>query len=121
MRPFSLRGAACALLLASGLFLAAAPADAHGRWNCGPRFAIGLDLFPPPPVYYAPAYAPAPVYYAPAPVYSPSYPPPVAVAAAPTIVQTGPTCTDGKWRQEDGSIVDGVACLLPNGTWKLAD
>lgn len=48
-----------------------------------------------------------PVYY---------YPPPRPVVVQPAYT---PTCTSGDWRQADGNIVHGVACLQPNGTWKL--
>ena len=49
-----------------------------------------------------------PVYY---------YPPPRTVVVQQPAV--APTCTSGDWRQFDGSIVQGVACLQPNGTWQL--
>lgn len=52
--------------------------------------------------------APPPVYY---------YPPPrTVVVPQPTY---SPSCTTGDWRQVDGSIIHGVACLQPNGTWTL--
>lgn len=78
---------------------------------------VGIPLYAGPPAYYygpsyyAPyAYAPAPVYYAPPPVY---YAPPSAMAA--------PNCSQGRWRQTDGSIVSGIACLQPDGNWHLAN
>ena len=81
---------------------------------------VGIPLYAGPPAYYGPyygpsyyppyAYAPAPVYYAPPPVY---YAPPSAMAA--------PNCSQGRWRQADGSIVSGIACLQPDGNWRLAN
>ena len=83
---------------------------------------VGIPLYAGPPayyygpVYYGPAYyppyayAPAPVYYAPPPVY---YAPPTAAAT--------PNCSQGRWRQADGSIVSGIACLQPDGNWRLAN
>ncbi|HLI12939.1 MAG TPA: hypothetical protein VKY65_15205 [Alphaproteobacteria bacterium] len=109
----SAQGVFGAVGLVFALSLVATPAHAywHHCWHCGPRVFIGLGaVYPPPPVYYYPP--PPPYYYAP--------PPPVVVAPPPpVIVQGGPSCTSGKWRQEDGSIVNGVACLQPDGTWKL--
>ena len=109
------RGAALALALVVGSLALAAPAQAYWRgggccWG-GPHFGIGIDLFPPPPVYY---YPPPPVYYPPPPVV---YAPP----PAPVVVQSAPTCTSGQWRQQDGSIVNGVACRQPDGTWRLSN
>jgi hypothetical protein len=103
------RVATAALALAVGAIALASPAQAYWRGGCcGPRFGIGIGIFP-PPVYYAP---PPPYYYG---------PPPVVYAAPPPVVvqQTAPTCTNGQWRQADGSVVNGVACLQPNGTWQL--
>jgi hypothetical protein len=102
------RIALAALALTVGAIALASPAQAYWRGGCcGPRFGFGIDLFP-PPVYYAPP----PVYYAPPPV--------VYAAPAPVVVQqSAPTCTSGQWRQADGSVVNGVACLQPNGTWQL--
>jgi hypothetical protein len=73
-----------ALLVGLVLGVAAAPADAGGRWDrghrghyhggyYGPQVYLSLPpayYVPPPPVYYAPP-PPPPVYYAPPP------PPPV--------------------------------------------
>ncbi|WP_342235886.1 hypothetical protein [Inquilinus sp. OTU3971] len=50
----------------------------HGGWHSGVSIGIGLPLYAPPPVYYAP---PPPVYYGPPPVYY--APPPRVVYAAP--------------------------------------
>ncbi len=103
-------GALGALALALGVSLLPSPAAADWHHG-GSHVVIGLGFYAPPPVYYAPA----PAYYYPAP-------PPVVVEPAPVIVQQyQPTCQNGDWRQEDGSIVSGIACLQPDGTWKLAE
>lgn len=69
-----------------GLFMASAPAEAHGGWRgrhyydgyYAPRFYGGYGgYYAPPPVYYRP---PPPVYYRPPPVY---YAPPRAYYAPP--------------------------------------
>ena len=108
-----LRAAALALTLGAGAVALASPAQAYWHRGCcwgGPHVVIGIDPFPPPPVYY---YPPPAAYYP---------PPPVVVAPpAPTVVQASPTCTSGQWRQQDGSIVNGVACRQPNGTWQLTN
>ena len=113
------QGAAGALALAVGVSLLASPAYAdHHCWRCRSDVVIGLGFYAPPPVYYAPP----PVYYAPAPAYYYPAPPPMVVEPAPMIVQQyRPTCENGDWRQDDGSIVSGIACLQPNGTWRLAN
>jgi hypothetical protein len=109
-----LRGATLALALGAGVLALASPAQAYWRGGgcCwGPHMVIGIDPFPPPPpVYY---YPPPAVYYA--------SPPVVVAPPAPTVVQAAPTCTSGQWRQQDGSVVNGVACRQPNGTWQLAN
>jgi hypothetical protein len=103
-------GALAALALGFGVSLLALPAEA-GWHHGGTNVVIGLGFYAPPPVYYAPA----PAYYYPAP-------PPVVVQPAPVIVQQyQPACQNGDWRQDDGSIVSGTACLQPDGTWRLAD
>lgn len=97
-------------LMAGALAIAAisgtaAPASAHSSFH----FHLFVPLYAGPPAYYyPPAYYPAPVYY---------YPPPVYYAPAPA---AAPSCSTGRWRQFDGSIVYGTACLQPNGAWKLA-
>lgn len=115
MRIFALRTALRRVAqgcraLAIGVSLLASPAAADWHHG-GAHVVIGLGLYAPPPVYYAPA----PAYYYPAP-------PPVVVDPAPVIVQQyQPHCENGDWRQEDGSIVSGIACIQPDGTWELAD
>jgi len=91
--------AGSATLFATALGTASAQARAFVS------FGIGVPLAVAPPVVYAPA----PLYYA----------PPVVVAGPPPVVQTAPSCSQGQWRQQDGSIVAGVACLQPNGSWTL--
>jgi hypothetical protein len=77
------------------------------------RTFVGLHFFVPlgPPAYYAPY----PQYYAPA-----YYPPPVYYAPPAVVPQAAP-CQRGLWRQDDGSVVRGVACLGPDGNWRLAN
>jgi hypothetical protein len=84
---------------------------ASARTSTFLSFSVGLPLYAGPPAY-GPYYAP-PYYYAPAPVYY--APPPVVVTPAPV----APACRSGLWRQTDGSVVNGVACFQPNGTWRL--
>jgi hypothetical protein len=74
------------------------------------------------PLYAGPAYYPA--YYGPYPYYQPAYasvyyaPPPVVVVPVTPVVAS---CRNGLWRQQDGSVVNGLACLQPNGVWQLAN
>jgi len=107
----AVKGTLCVALIGAGISLFAAPAKAWRCWGCGPHVVVGLGFYapPPPPVYYAPP----PVYYAP--------PPPVYYTPPPAVVQAVPSgsCTSGQWRQQDGSIVNGVACQQPDGTWRL--
>ena len=70
-------------------------------WGWGPSWAGYYPYYP----YYSPYYYPPPASY---------YPPPAGVT------QSQPNCQSGQWRQEDGSIVSGTACLQPDGTWKMA-
>lgn len=58
-----------------------------GGWCChsGVSIGIGVPLYAPPPVYYAP---PPPVYYAPPPAYY--GPPPVVYEAPPRTVYAAP-------------------------------
>ena len=115
-----------AAIAAGAAFLAASPVLAdgwHHHGGGGTNVFLGFGFYSPPPVYY---YPPPPVYYYPPPVvYAPPpavYAPPPAAPAPPTsAVQTQPTCNSGQWRQQDGSIVNGVACLQPNGTWQLSN
>ena len=100
------------LAVAAVAGLTASPAAAHTRTFIGIHVGIPLHAGP-PAYYYGPYYGP--YYYAPAPVY---YLPPPVYYYAPTVAV--PNCSSGRWRQADGSIVSGVACLQPNGTWKLA-
>ncbi len=67
-------------------------------WGWGPSWA---GYYP----YYYPYYYPPPATY---------YPPPAGVT------QSQSNCQSGQWRQQDGSIVSGTACLQPDGTWKMA-
>jgi hypothetical protein len=93
--------------------LGAAPALA--RTHTFFSLSVGIPLYAGPPAYYYGPYY-APTYYAPAPVYYP--PSPVVVVPAPV---ANASCRSGLWRQSDGSVVNGVACLQANGTWRLAN
>lgn len=76
----------------------------HGDDDGG--FFFGLNLLWPSQPYYAysyPAYGYGPYYYSPPPV----------VAEPPR------PCRRGLWRLHSGRIVQGIACLQPNGTWQL--
>jgi len=112
-------------LAAGAAFLAASPvlADEWHHHGGGTHVFLGFGFYSPPPVYY---YPPPPVYYYPPPVvYAPPpavyAPPPATYAPTTNVVQAQPTCTSGQWRQQDGSIVNGVACQQPNGTWQLSN
>jgi len=106
------RRCATALAIATALsVISGAPATA--RTHTFLSFSVGIPLYAGPPAYYYGPYY-APVYYAPAPVYYP--PPPVVVISAPI---AAPSCRSGLWRQTDGSVVNGIACLQANGTWRL--
>ncbi len=103
-----------ALMLAAVIGLGVSPAAA--RYFIGVGVGVpwwGPYYGPPPPYYYYPPpyYAPPPVVVAPPVTYAP--------APAPAAAQAAPTCNQGQWRQQDGSVVNGVACLQPDGTWKL--
>ena len=101
---------ACLLALTLGI----GSANARGSVSIG----IDVPLVVPAPVLVAPPVVVAPpAVYAPAPEY---YGPPAVVEPAPPVAQGAASCTQGQWRQQDGSIVPGVACLQPNGTWTLA-
>lgn len=103
-------GSACLLAIALGSSIA----NARGSVS----FGIDIPLVVPVPAVVAPPVVVAPPgVHAPAPGY---YAPPQVVEPAPPVAQGAPTCTQGQWRQQDGSIVTGVACLQPNGTWTLA-
>lgn len=81
------------------------------------------------PYYYPYYYAPPPVVYMPPPVYV--QPPPVAYAYAPVMTgapgslvasQTSPTFADSEGhtcRQYQSGSVSGIACLQPDGTWRV--
>jgi hypothetical protein len=30
------------------------------------------------------------------------------------------SCSSGQWRREDGSIVNGVACIQPDASWQMS-
>ena len=77
---------------------------------------VGIPLYAGPPAYYYGPYY-APYAYAPAPIYYNS--PPPEYYAPPAVAV--PNCSNGRWRQTDGSIVSGIACLQPDGTWRLAN
>jgi hypothetical protein len=77
-------------------------------WSWGPSWA---GYYPYYPYYYPSYYYPSYYYYPPPASY---YPPPAGVT------QSQPNCQSGQWRQEDGSIISGTACLQPDGTWKMA-
>ena len=57
-----------------------------GGWHSGVSIGIGLPLYAPPPVYYAP---PPPVYYGPPPVVY-AAPPPGYYAPPPRVVYAAP-------------------------------
>jgi hypothetical protein len=99
--------------VAAASVLGAAPALA--RTHTFFSFNVGIPLYAGPPAYYYGPYY-APTYYAPAPVYYP--PPPVVVVPFPAAAAS---CRSGLWRQSDGSVVNGVACLQTNGTWRLSN
>jgi hypothetical protein len=106
-----------ALAFAAVIALGSAPSMARVWVGVGIGPYWGPGYYAPPPPYY---YYPPPAYYPPPPTYY--APPPVAAApppAAPAAVQTAPACNQGQWRQADGSVVSGVACQQPDGTWKL--
>jgi hypothetical protein len=110
-----------ALLLAAAMGLSASPAMA--RTVIGIGVGVGVPGWGP---YYGPYYGPGPYYYPPPAYYPPPgyyAPPPVVVApapvAAPAAQLSTPTCNQGQWRQQDGSVVNGVACQQADGTWKL--
>lgn len=105
----------CTTALVAGAVTMAVAAQSPATARTFVSLHVGVPLYAGPPAYYygpyyAPyAYAPAPVYYPPPPVY---YAPPVMAA---------PNCSTGRWRQTDGSIVSGIACLQPDGTWRLTN
>jgi hypothetical protein len=55
-------------------------------------------------------------------IFQPYYdaPPPVVVTPPPIVLQYQSVCQSGLWRYADGAVVSGVACLQPDGTWKMA-
>ncbi|HYB09180.1 MAG TPA: hypothetical protein VEJ16_05890 [Alphaproteobacteria bacterium] len=127
---------ASALAFAAGRTAPAALADDFHHFHDGGHVVLDFGFFgppapvyvaPPPPAYYYPppvVYAPPPTVYAPPPaVYAPPPAPPAAVQAPPpgAAVQAQPSCSSGQWRQSDGSIVNGTACLQPDGTWRLTN
>jgi hypothetical protein len=70
-----------------------------------------------PGVYYG-----GPYYYDPS--YDPNYygyytPPPVAAAPPPAANATVSNCQNGSWRQANGTMVTGTACLQSDGTWRM--
>jgi hypothetical protein len=122
---------ASALALGAVHFVPPAFADEFHRFHDhdGGRVFLDFGFFgPPAPVYYPP---PPPAYYYPPPVVYAPPPPPVVYAPAPAApvqalppaasVQAQPSCSSGQWRQGDGSIVNGTACLQPDGTWRLTN
>ena len=70
-------------------------------------FSLSLGF----PIYSGPAYYPYPY----------SYPYPAYYAPPAVVVPQGAPCQQGQWRQSDGSVVSGVACLGPDGNWRLAN
>ena len=49
------------------------------------------------------------------------YPPATADDPPPAgVPQSQTNCQSGQWREQDGSIVSGTACLQPDGSWRLA-
>lgn len=53
------------------------------------------------------------------------YPPPAVLVPRtvyvkrPVVTAYAPSCTSGLWRQNDGSMVEGVACRQADGSWRL--
>jgi hypothetical protein len=72
-------------------------------------FSLSLGF----PFYSGPAYYPYPYPYA----YPAYYVPPPVVPLPPQSA----SCQQGRWRQADGSIVSGTACLGADGNWRLAN
>jgi hypothetical protein len=121
MRSGFIRLSSAAALGIAALTLASA-ADARGFVGIG----IGIPLYYPPPVIYAPPpayYAPPPpvVYAPPAPAYyappAPAYYSPPAAAPA-----SGQQCRE----YQSTAVIDGqpqptvgTACLQPDGTWRI--
>jgi len=137
------RLALAAIVILLGVSSAAMPAHAD-RFRGGGGFAVGFGLgalccgyypyYSPSyygyPAYYAPptvvyqtppvTYVAPPAYYTQAPAYAPP-PAPAAVAAS----QASPVFADDKGRTcrtfqttVSGSVVNGTACLQPDGTWR---
>jgi hypothetical protein len=106
---------AAAILAVGAVLCAIDISPALARTHTFLSLNVGIPLYAGPPAYYYGPYY-APTYYAPPPVYYP--PPPVVVMPAPVAAAS---CRSGLWRQSDGSVVNGVACLQTNGTWRLAN
>jgi len=104
-----------AAILAAAVLFGAGTSPASARVWVG--VGLGFPVYAPPVYYYPPPYYYSPYYYPPPVVYAP---PPAVYAPPAPVVQSATSCTNGKWRQQDGSVVNGVACLQPDGTWKLA-
>jgi hypothetical protein len=92
----------------------ATAADARGFVGIG----IGIPLYYPPPVIYAPP----PAYYVPPPpvVYAP--PPAPAYYAPPAAAPAGQQCRE----YQSTAVINGqpqptvgTACLQPDGTWRI--
>jgi hypothetical protein len=81
-----------------------------GGWGWGPGVYWGGPYYPYYDPYSDPDYSD---YYTPPPTYA--APPP---AAAPAQTQSS-GCQAGNWRQSNGSVVSGTACLQTDGTWRL--
>lgn len=114
-RKIQVRYAAAVVFLAivAALSLAGSrPANARTYFS----LHVGVPLYAGPSPYYY-GYGPyyAPYGYGPPPIYY--APPPVVVVPAPVAA----SCRSGLWRQQNGSIVNGVACLQPNGVWQLTN
>jgi len=102
--------------------LAAPGADARNFVG----FSIAAPLGPPPPVVYAPppvvyAYPPPPVVYG-APPVGYGQPPGAYPTPAPGPIAKGQTCREYQSGATIGGQVQqtvGVACLQPDGTWRI--
>ena len=124
-RVLLVRRAIAVLLIALGAMTAPVAIPAEARTVVG--LHVGIPLYAGPPAYYpaygygpysyVPGYGPghAPYPYYPAPVYY--APPPVVVVPAPA----ASACRNGLWRQLDGTVVNGVACLRADGVWQLTN
>lgn len=109
---------AAALVAATTIFAATAPAQARTHLFLGFNFyAPAPWYYAPPPVYYVAP--PPPVYYAMPPPPAFYYPPPVAYAPAPA---QAPYCREYRGDATidgSGQPFYGTACLETDGRWHI--